>query len=191
MERGLDALKDPQALEAFRLANRAMAVSGRRRLGQILDKDPATLDPPRWRPFQLAFVLMNLRGLADPTSARPGGGGPPLLPDRRRQDRGVSRAGGLHAGSPSAAASRASRRLGCRVLMRYTLRLLTLDQLVARRDARCARWSWSGEKDRDRLGTWPFEIGLWVGQAATPNRMGRQGDPQRDTARRPDDRLPE
>jgi hypothetical protein len=28
----------------------------------------------------------------------------------------------------------------------------------------------------DRLGAWPFEIGLWVGKAATPNRMGRKGE---------------
>ena len=27
------------------------------------------------------------------------------------------------------------------------------------------------------LGTWPFEIGLWVGGAATPNFMGTPGDP--------------
>ena len=32
------------------------------------------------------------------------------------------------------------------------------------------------EKDTAKLGEWPFEIGLWVGQAATPNRMGRRGD---------------
>src|SRR5207244_7229297 len=32
------------------------------------------------------------------------------------------------------------------------------------------------QKAQDKLGKWPFEIGLWVGQAATPNRMGRKGD---------------
>ncbi len=35
----------------------------------------------------------------------------------------------------------------------------------------------------DRLGTWPFEIGLWVGKAATPNRMGEKGDNDQTTAR--------
>ncbi|MCY4186962.1 MAG: hypothetical protein OXD30_00575, partial [Bryobacterales bacterium] len=30
---------------------------------------------------------------------------------------------------------------------------------------------------------WPFEIGLWVGTAATPNRMGRKGDGRQATAR--------
>ena len=32
------------------------------------------------------------------------------------------------------------------------------------------------ERERDeRLGAWPFEIGLWVGRAATPNPMGYKG----------------
>ncbi len=35
----------------------------------------------------------------------------------------------------------------------------------------------------ERYGTWPFEIGLWVGKAATPNVMGRKGDGRQDTAR--------
>ena len=36
---------------------------------------------------------------------------------------------------------------------------------------------------RSGYGTWPFEIGLWVGKAATPNRDGPQG--RRATATRP------
>ena len=38
-------------------------------------------------------------------------------------------------------------------------------------------------EDPDRYGAWPFEIGLWVGKAATPNVMGRKGDGRSDTAR--------
>jgi hypothetical protein len=38
-----------------------------------------------------------------------------------------------------------------------------------------------GEKD---LGDWPFEIGLWVGRAATPNEMGSKDRDHPDTARR-------
>ncbi|NQU70429.1 MAG: amidohydrolase family protein, partial [Rhodospirillales bacterium] len=34
------------------------------------------------------------------------------------------------------------------------------------------------------LGAWPFEIGLWVGKAATPNRMGKTGEKDRTTARK-------
>jgi hypothetical protein len=66
--------------------------------------------------------------------------------------------------------------------MRYTLRLLTLDQLGRAATLICAL-----ERERehapDRLGPWPFEIGLWVGRAATPNRMGRKGDNDPNTAR--------
>jgi hypothetical protein len=63
---------------------------------------------------------------------------------------------------------------GVSVLMRYTLRLLTLDQLGRAAALICAL-----ELERRKntaLGEWPFEIGLWVGSAATPNRMGHAGD---------------
>ena len=50
--------------------------------------------------------------------------------------------------------------------MRYTLRLLTLDQL-----ARAAGLVSALEMERSeaggRYGSWPFEIGFWVGKAAT------------------------
>jgi hypothetical protein len=48
----------------------------------------------------------------------------------------------------------------------------------------------------DKLGEWPFEIGLWVGRAATPNRMGVKGDNSKESARaktiafKNDDRKP-
>ena len=158
-----------------------MAVAGRRRMAQIQQKDPASLDPPRWRPFQLAFILMNLDGLADPTSA-----------DREMVDLLFFPTGGgkTEAYLGLAAFTLVLRRLrnpgiasaGVSVLMRYTLRLLTLDQLSRAATLICAL-ELERRKDATRLGIWPFEIGLWVGRGATPNRMGRQGDPQRDTAR--------
>ena len=64
--------------------------------------------------------------------------------------------------------------------MRYTLRLLTLDQLARAAGLVCAL-ELEREDDPDRYGTWPFEIGLWVGKAATPNVMGRKGDGRSDT----------
>ena len=39
------------------------------------------------------------------------------------------------------------------------------------------------EKEVARYGEWPFEIGLWVGKAATPNILGRKGDGRSDSAR--------
>jgi hypothetical protein len=64
---------DPQAAEAFRFANRAMAqqrvrslYTERKRRGQPADL--AALDIPAnrsWYPFQLAFVLLNLPAITD------------------------------------------------------------------------------------------------------------------------------
>ena len=39
------------------------------------------------------------------------------------------------------------------------------------------------QQDVGKLGEWPFEIGLWVGKAATPNVMGVKGDNNPDSAR--------
>jgi hypothetical protein len=71
---------------------------------------------------------------------------------------------------------------GVSVIMRYTLRLLTLDQLARAAGLVCAL---ELERDEDvaRYGEWPFEIGLWVGKAATPNVLGRKGDSRPDSAR--------
>jgi hypothetical protein len=67
------------------------------------------------------------------------------------------------------------------VLMRYTLRLLTLDQLSRAAALICALELERKERIANgdsSLSTWPFEIGLWVGSAATPNRMGGPKDKQ-------------
>src|SRR5690606_7870900 len=66
IEAGIELLADEDALKAFRFANRVMATSARRRFGTMEGKDPASIDAPAWRPFQLAFILMNLPGIADP-----------------------------------------------------------------------------------------------------------------------------
>jgi len=71
---------------------------------------------------------------------------------------------------------------GVTVIMRYTLRLLTLDQLARASGLVCAL-ELERENDIKRYGEWPFEIGLWVGKAATPNILGRRGDGRSDSAR--------
>ena len=181
IEAGIALLADPVILDAFRTANKVMAAAHRRRFGAMQKQDPAQLEPPKWRPFQLAFFLMNLCGVADPANADrevvdllffPTGGGKTeaylgiaafTLVLRRLRHPGMSSA-------------------GLTVLMRYTLRLLTLDQLGRAATLICAL-----ERERqqnvDRLGDWPFEIGLWVGRGATPNEMGNVKDGKKDTAR--------
>jgi|GEM_PF-4771476 len=76
-----------------------------------------------------------------------------------------------------------------------TLRLLTLDQLSRAATLICAL-ELERQDDVEKLGKWPFEIGLWVGKAATPNVMGEKGDGNNDSARartiafKNDDRKP-
>jgi hypothetical protein len=180
IEQGIVLLENPVVLDAFRIANRVMAISARRRLGAIQGKDPASIQP-KWRPFQLAFLLMNLPGIVHPESDDrevvdllffPTGGGKTeaylglaafTLVLRRMQNPGIASA-------------------GLSVLMRYTLRLLTLDQLGRAATLICAL-ELERQSDVEKFGKWPFEIGLWVGKAATPNVMGAKGDNNSDSAR--------
>jgi len=157
IENGIKLLNQPDCLKAFRLANQAMATAARRRLGPMLQKTVESVKAPEWRPFQLAFLLMNLPGIAEPSGDDrevvdllffPTGGGKTeaylglaafTLIMRRLRNPGVTGA-------------------GLSVLMRYTLRLLTLDQLSRAATLMCAL-ELMREND-ETLGTWPFEIGL-------------------------------
>ncbi|MFN0207320.1 MAG: DISARM system helicase DrmA, partial [Planctomycetota bacterium] len=176
MSEGIEALRDPLVLEAFRIANRAMAKQARRReviqsQRKITEGDAKN---PVWRPFQLAFILTVLKGIINPTDS-----------DRERVDLLFFPTGGgkTEAYLGLAAFTMVLRRLrepgpesgGVSVLMRYTLRLLTLDQL-SRASALICALELEREKQIPQLGSWPFEIGLWVGRAATPNKMGKKGD---------------
>ena len=193
IEKGIDLLADDDVRTAFCIANKAMWNQARRRLSRQW-KVPVEQVDPEWRPFQLAFVLMNMEGIVDPNSADrnvvdllffPTGGGKTeaylglaafTLVLRRLRNPGISSA-------------------GLTVLMRYTLRLLTLDQLGRAASLICAL-ELEREKDVEKLGEWPFEIALWVGRAATPNIMGEVNDGRQGTARQKaiayknDDRKP-
>ena len=149
--------------------------------------DPNALDEPQWRPFQLAFILLNMAGLVDRTHA-----------DRETADLLFFPTGGgkTEAYLGLAALVIAHRRLsgsgvlgaGVAVIMRYTLRLLTLDQLARAAGVVCALELMRtepknvDERGRRLLGDWPIEIGLWVGSDASPNRLGGKGDADETTA---------
>jgi hypothetical protein len=173
--------EDEKAFSAFKLANAVMAAAQTQRERQ---KDPEKVKAgkfiPTWRPFQLAFLLMNVAGQVDPTNGErdavdliffPTGGGKTeaylglaafaLILRRFR-----------HPGALSA---------GVTVLMRYTLRLLTLDQYERAATLICAL-EVERKKDPDRLGPQRFSIGLWVGKSATPNRFGTDKDRDETTA---------
>ena len=176
MKRGIQVLAaNSKALDAFRAANRAVA----RALTQRL-----RIEDPKWRPFQLAFILLNVAGLSSPKDS-----------ERKIVDLLFFPTGGgkTEAYLGLAAFAMVLRRLnhplvdglsgaGVSVIMRYTLRLLTLDQLARATGLVCAlELERSGSSGR--YGKWPFEIGLWVGVAATPNKMGRKGASAWRTAR--------
>ena len=176
IERGIAVLsQDADAFDAFRLANRAVSRALKKRLG---------IDAPSWRAFQLAFLLLNLPGLADPRD-----------PHRETVDLLFFPTGGgkTEAYLGLAAFAMVLRRLrhpgekglagaGVSVIMRYTLRLLTLDQLARAAGLVCAL-ELERAQNTGRYGEWPFEIGLWVGKAATPNILGHRGDGHSDSAR--------
>jgi hypothetical protein len=189
IENGIKLLADPLVREAFRTMNLVMARASRQRsaFSAKVPPDQIGMAPytrtPKWRFFQLAFVLMNLPGLATPDTPEgrldreavellffPTGGGKTeaylglaafLLVHRRLQSPGIESA-------------------GITVLMRYTLRLLTLDQLGRAATLICAleleRLERATQDHPYKLGEWPFEIGMWVGKAATPNKLGGPGD---------------
>jgi hypothetical protein len=178
METGIELLAEADVREAFCTANRAMARQARQREAQKFNTKPADAPAPAWRAFQLGFILLNLQGLHDPLHA-----------DRGLVDLLFFPTGGgkTEAYLGLAAFSLVLRRLrnpgrrgaGVNVLMRYTLRLLTLDQLGRASALICALELERQErlaKGDPSFGDWPFEIGLWVGSAATPNRMGGPGD---------------
>jgi Helicase conserved C-terminal domain len=155
---------EPLTFEAFRWMNGVMAQAERKARPN---------DAPEWRLFQLAFILLNLPSVENEADSDrelveliffPTGGGKTqaylgviaftlLLRRLRGQDR-------LEKG------------LGVAVLLRYTLRLLTLDQLGRASTLICAL-ELLRQKEPKRLGDVRFSIGLWVGRSATANTLAQ------------------
>jgi hypothetical protein len=188
IRQGIDLINhDGIAAEAFRFANRAMWLQRTRsilaqqvRRGEIPDQEAIDVPANRtWYPFQLAFILLNLPGLTDlnhedraeDTAAKidllwfPTGGGKTeaylglaaYVMGLRRLQKSVEDRDGQY---------------GMAVLMRYTLRLLTLQQFHRASTLVCACEKIRREKKEqgdDRWGDEPFRIGLWVGGKVTPN----------------------
>lgn len=165
---GVELLSKDQAVAtSFRLMNEAMSEQRSRqefhRQGGI-GNPPSSADAS-WRPFQLAFILLNLEGLCEPTS-----------PDRRVADLLWFPTGGgkTEAYLGLVAMSIMLRRLrnpddaGVSVLMRYTLRLLTLQQYQRATGLICAL---ENLRVREIPKSKGISIGLWVGQASTPNTV--------------------
>lgn len=184
LEEGIEVLRtDDKALEAFRFANESMASQRVHGIYSLLKRrgetpNYAELDIPKnrsWRPFQLAFVLLSIPPLADPMHkdrTEPfeafadllwfptGGGKTEAYLGVAAFTMGIRRLQGDLGGLD------ASR--GLSVIMRYTLRLLTIQQFQRATALICAMEVIRRE-DVEKWGTEPFSIGLWVGQKVTPN----------------------
>jgi hypothetical protein len=187
LQQGIDTLKtNEKALAAFRFANQAMATQRVRSQYALAMRrgEDATVDKfdvlknRSWRPFQLAFLLLSIPSLADPTH-----------PDRVEPVEAYADllwfptgGGKTEAYLGVAAFTMAIRRMqgnlggydssrGLAVIMRYTLRLLTLQQFQRATALICAMEMLRREalkKGNKSLGTEPFTIGLWVGNKVTP-----------------------
>lgn len=161
LEKSLSGNND--AIQAFQMANEAMLMQRHQTIiksGKIFDQDKIT-----WYPFQLAFILYELSSFIDPTGEErkvvdllwfPTGGGKTeaylgitafvifLRRIRKSSDDGVT------------------------VIMRYTLRLLTLQQFER---ACILIFSCELLRKKYHLGGKEISIGLWVGGKLTPNSL--------------------
>ena len=183
IEAGLSLLQeDEHAAEAFRFANLAMwqqrvrtIISLRKRRDEPVDERAIDVPANRsWYPFQLAFVLINLPGItrldhkdrsenaeaiADLLWFPTGGGKTEAYLGLSAYTMGLRRLQGPVAGR--------SGEQGVAVLMRYTLRLLTIQQFQRATALICA-CEVIRRGDEKKWGKEPFRIGLWVGNKVTP-----------------------
>ncbi|MGW0772451.1 helicase-related protein [Streptomyces sp. NPDC002835] len=185
---GISLLADkPDLMQAFRLANRAMA-DQRARSAWVKNgrKGSPDLAAGHWRPFQIAFVLLCMAGVDDPGH-----------PDREISDLLWFPTGGgkTEAYLGLIALTSFLRRIrrgaeggGVTVLMRYTLRLLTLQQFERASILLCAMELMRRDAPSE-LGTEEFSIGMWVGRSATPNTLKVAGGKLADLRRDLDKRL--
>ena len=132
--------------------------------------NPDKPEPPRYRPFQLAFLLLSIEGIIDENSDDrnkivdliwfPTGGGKTeaylavaaftILWRRLSNDAETSK--------------------GTSILMRYTLRLLTSQQFE-RASRLILALEFLRRTFEDELHKEKISIGLWVGEGASPNRI--------------------
>ncbi|WP_198417812.1 DISARM system helicase DrmA [Cryobacterium serini] len=189
-----DDANSVQARKAFAFMNRTMRdqrirsqIAGLRAADRTMTAGEATAAieskgdiAASWRAFQLAFILMQLPSIVDPTTPRrsgdmpraellffPTGGGKTeaylglaaFTFGIRRLQGVIETPGGVIDG-----------RGGVAVLMRYTLRLLTSQQFLRATTLMCAAEMVRGE-DPVTWGAEPFRIGLWVGSSVSPKRF--------------------
>lgn len=169
MEVGVDLLRDPKQerlRSAFALGMAAMRLQ-MRQTSVKRGAEPDRVEEPRWRPFQLGFLLVALASTVDETHD-----------DRELVDLIWFPTGGgkTEAYLGLAAIEIFRRRIahgtqgaGTAVITRYTLRLLTSQQFQRAASLVCAMELLRYD-DRRAKGMPRFSIGLWVGNEVTPVR---------------------
>ena len=161
-----------EAFKAFQVANLAMALQ---HSWKFTENDPR--QKLAWRPFQIAFILLTLESVCNPSS-----------PEREVLDLLWFPTGGgkTEAYLAIIAFGAVFQRLGAKdakssfgnfAVMRYTLRLLTAQQFERASALILAleliRKGLIELKFKVDCGETPFSIGLWVGGDATPNSFDK------------------
>ncbi|SEP91279.1 helicase-related protein [Lentzea albida] len=178
MRSGIELLRTNQdAREAFGLANRVMAM-------QMAHSEPGlagsshpfaeapdphvdyTTRDPRWRPFQLGFLLLTIKSVVEEDDRDlvdliwfPTGGG------KTEAYLGLAAFTILHR-----RLTLGDRGAGTTVITRYTLRLLTAQQFQ-RAATMIAACEILRRERHDELGSRPISIGIWVGSSNSPNKF--------------------
>lgn len=199
MEEGVELLKnDADILLAFQLMNRAMLLQ-QLHYNLPLQKwvcedgntihleNPVAVLPDvsnqetwygdksrygKWRPFQLAFVLMNLKSMARRNCSECSIVDLIWFPTGGCKTEAYL---GLSAYTIFIRRIKDKSNAGTAILMRYTLRLLTSQQYERAAAMICA-CDVIRKEFEDKLGKDRISIGLWVGDATTPNTMKKAVD---------------
>lgn len=172
MRSGLSLIvEDGAARRAFQLSCAAMRDMRRQTLILKQAIQPGDSFVAQWRPFQIAFILMCVRSMTDiedpfrdvvdllwfPT----GGGKTEAYLGLTAYAILLRRLRSPHSSDGGA---------GTTVLMRYTLRLLTIQQFQRAATLICAL-ELVRQRQPESLGITAITVGLWVGGDTTPNSM--------------------
>lgn len=163
LSRTIELFKDKDVLRAFKYANKAMYLQRKHTVKNIKESDI------NWYPFQLAFFLIEIAPIVNPMCEQrkivdllwfPTGGG------KTEAYLGIAAFTIFY--RRICALNKGEKDIGVAVFMRYTLRLLSLQQFERASAMICAA---EIIRKGENLGDNHFGIALWAGSALTPNTL--------------------